>query len=126
MKRIEILDDNLNDYFGPGQSQDSQETADTTPFDTPEKSCEARSKNDPDGSNCQRVDKAAELPLELEQPAQNPRVSSLQKTHKLVQDSPEGRSSNPSSESKQTAWLKMKPKPDDSSLLSSSSNHSER
>ena len=83
-KRIELLNDNLNDYFGPGHSQDSQETADTTPGDTPEKSCEARSKNDPDGSSHQSVDKPAELPLESEQPAQNPQASSLQKTDKSV------------------------------------------
>ena len=62
MKRIELL----NDYFGPGQSQNSQETADVTPVDTPEKSYKVRSKNDPDGSSCQRVDKPAELPLESE------------------------------------------------------------
>ena len=83
-KRIELLDDNLSDYFGPGQSQDSQETAGATPVDTPDKSCEARSKNNPDGSSCRRVDKPAKLSLEPEQPAQDPWASSLKKTHKSV------------------------------------------
>ena len=35
-----------------------RETADVTPIDTPKKSEEAKLKNDPDGSSCQRVDKS--------------------------------------------------------------------
>ena len=50
-KRIDPLDDNLNEYFGLSQSQNSQETADVTPVDTTKKSEEAKSKNDPDGSS---------------------------------------------------------------------------
>ena len=41
-KRIEPLDDNLDEYFGLSQSQNSQETADVTPIDTPKKSEEAK------------------------------------------------------------------------------------
>ena len=55
-KRTEPLDDNLDDYFSPSQSQNSQETADVMLVNTPKKSGEAKSKNDPDGSSCQRVD----------------------------------------------------------------------
>ena len=62
-KRVEPLDDNLNDYFGPSQSQDSQHTANVTPVDTPKKSEEAKSKNDPDGASRQRVDKPPEPPM---------------------------------------------------------------
>ena len=54
-KRTEPLDDNLYDYFGPSQSQNSQETTDITPVNTPKKSEEAKSKNDPDGSSHRRV-----------------------------------------------------------------------
>ena len=50
-KRIKPPDDNLNEYFGLSQSQNSQETDDGTPVNTPEKSEEAKSKNDPDGSS---------------------------------------------------------------------------
>ena len=56
-KRIEPLDDNLNEYLGLNQSQNSQETADVTPINTPKKSEEAKLKNDPDGSSRKRVDK---------------------------------------------------------------------
>ena len=41
-KRIEPLDDNLDEYFGLSQSQNSQETVDVTPVDTPKKSEEAK------------------------------------------------------------------------------------
>ena len=50
-KRTEPLNDNLNDYFGPSQSQNSQEMADIMPVDTPQKSGEAKAKNDLDGSS---------------------------------------------------------------------------
>ena len=66
-KRVEPLNDNL---YGPSQSQNSQETADVmSAGDTPKKSMEAKSKNDPDGSNHQRVDKSPEPLLEPKQPA---------------------------------------------------------
>ena len=57
-KRIEPPDDNLDEYFGLSQNQNSQEAVDVTPIDTPKKSEEAKSKNDPDGSSCGRVDKS--------------------------------------------------------------------
>ena len=63
-QRVEPFNDNLDDYFGPSQSQDSQHTTDIMPVDTPKKSEEAKSKNDPNGSSCRRVDKPPELPLE--------------------------------------------------------------
>ena len=50
-KRIEPPDDNLNEYFGQSQSQNSQETDHGTPVDTPEKSEEAKLKNNPDCSS---------------------------------------------------------------------------
>ena len=40
-KRVEPLNDNLNDYFSPSQSQNSQEMADIMPVNTPKKSKEA-------------------------------------------------------------------------------------
>ena len=49
--RIKPPDDNLDEYFGSSQAQNSQETADVTPTETPKKSEEAKSKNDPDGSS---------------------------------------------------------------------------
>ena len=58
IKRIKPPNDNLNEYFGPSQSQNSQETADVTPIDTPKKSEEAKLKNDPDGSSHRGVDKS--------------------------------------------------------------------
>ena len=51
-KRIKPVNDNLDEYFGPIQSQDSQKTADVTSINNPKKSEEAKSKNDPDGSSC--------------------------------------------------------------------------
>ena len=43
------------------QSQNSQETTDVTPIDTPKKSEEAKLKNDPDGSSHRRVDKSPQV-----------------------------------------------------------------
>ena len=57
-KMIEPLNDNLNEYFGLSQSQNSRETADVTPIDTPKKSEEAKLKNDPDGCSHSRVHKS--------------------------------------------------------------------
>ena len=99
-QRIEPLDDNLDDYFGLGQSQDSQETADVTPIDTPKKSEEVKSKNDPDGSSHQRVDKSPKPFLKPEQPAQDPAVSSGRKAHKSSEGSAGEGSYEPSSKSK--------------------------
>ena len=81
-KRIEPLDDNLDEYFGLSQSQNSQETADVTPVYTPKKSEEAKLKNDPDGSSHRRVDKSPKPSSKLKQPAQDPAVSSCGKVHK--------------------------------------------
>ena len=50
-KRAEPLYDNLDDYFGPSQSQNSREMADVMPVDTPKKLEEAKSKNDLNGSS---------------------------------------------------------------------------
>ena len=82
-KRIKPLDDNLDEYFGLSQSQNSQETADVTPVDTPKKSEEAKSKNDPDGSSHRRVDKSPKPSSKLKQPAQDPAAFSCRKVHKL-------------------------------------------
>ena len=57
-KRIEPPDDNLVEYFGSNQGQNSQETADVTPTKTLKKSEEAKSKNDPDGSSHRRMDRS--------------------------------------------------------------------
>ena len=57
-KKIEPPDDNLDEYFGSNQGQNSQETADVTPAETPKKSEEVKSKYDPDGSSCRRKDKS--------------------------------------------------------------------
>ena len=81
-KSIEPLNDNLNDYFGPSQSHNSQKTADIMPVNTPKKSEEAKLKNNLNGSSCRRVDEPPEPPLEPKQPAQDSEVSSLQKTNK--------------------------------------------
>ena len=43
-KRIEPPDDNLDEYFGSSQGQNSQEIADVTPTEIPKKSEEAKSK----------------------------------------------------------------------------------
>ena len=82
-KRMEPLDDNLDKYFGPNQSQNSQETADVTPVNTPKKSEEAKSKNDPDGSSHRRVDKSPKPSSKLKQPVQDAVDSSCIKVHKL-------------------------------------------
>ena len=57
--RIEPLHDNLDEYFGPSQSQNSQETVNVVPVDTPKKSEEAKSKEDPDNSNHQSIDESS-------------------------------------------------------------------
>ena len=57
-KKIKPPDDNLDEYFGSNQGQNSQETADVTPIETPKKSEEAKLKNDPDGSSHRIKDKS--------------------------------------------------------------------
>ena len=57
-KKIEPPDDNLDEYFGSSQGQNSQETADATCTETLKKSEEAKSKNDPGGSSHRRVDRS--------------------------------------------------------------------
>ena len=99
--------------------------ADIMPVNTPKKSEEAKSKNDSDGSRCQRVDKSPEPSLELKQPAQDSEVSSLRKTHKSSQGSAEEGPSEPSSKLKQPMQQTMKPESEDSSSSSSSSSSSE-
>ena len=84
-KRTEPLNDNLDNYFGPSQSWNSQETADITPVDTPKKSGEAKSKNNLDDSSHRRVGKSSE-PL-LEPNLQDSEVSSLTKASKSSQGS---------------------------------------
>ena len=108
-KRFEPLNDNLNEYFGQGQSQNSQETADVTPVDTPKKSEEAKSKNDPDGSCCRRVEKSPKPSSKSKQPAQDSADSSCIKVHKSSQGSAGEGLSKPSSKSEQSAQQTMKP-----------------
>ena len=55
-KKIKPPDDNLDEYFGLNQSQNSQETADVTPTETPKKSEEAKLKNHPDSSSHRKKD----------------------------------------------------------------------
>ena len=134
-KRIEPPHDNLDEYFGLSQSQNSQKTADVTPMDTPKKSEEAKSKNDPDGSSHRRVDKspqgsACEGPpkssSKLKQPVQDSADSSCVKVHKSPQGSAGEGLSGPSFKPKQSAQQTMKPESEDSSSsLSSSSSDSE-
>ena len=128
-KRIEPRNDNLNEFFGLSQSQNSQETADVTPIDTQKKSEEAKSKNDPDGSSCRRVDKsprgsAGEGPpkpsSKSKQPVQDPADSSCGKVHKSPRGSAGEVPSEPSSKLKQSAQQTMKPGSEDSSLSSRS------
>ena len=122
---MEPLDDNLEDYFGPSQSQNSQEMADITPVDTPKKSEEAKLKNNPNGSSHRRVNKPPEPPLEPKQPAQDSEVSSLIKTHKSSQGLTEEGPSEPPSKSKQPMQQTMKLESEDSCSSSSSSSSSE-
>ena len=100
-KRIEPLNDNLDEYFGPSQSQNSQETAGITPVNTPKKSEKAKLKNGPDGSSRRRVDK---LPKSSsKQPAQDPDGSGHRKVPKLPRGSTGEGLSEPSSKLKQSA-----------------------
>ena len=57
-KRIKPPDDNLDEYLGSNQGQNSQETADVTPTETPKKSEEVKLKNDPNGSSHRWVDRS--------------------------------------------------------------------
>ena len=100
--------------------------ADIMPVNTPKKSEEAKSKNDPNGSSHRKVDKPPEPPLEQKQPTPDSEVSSLRKTHKSSQGSAEeGPSELPSKSLKQPTQQTMKPESEDSSSLSSSSSSSE-
>ena len=130
-KKIKPPHDNLNEYFGLSQSQNSQKSADVTPIDTPKKSEEAKSKNDPDGSSRRRVDKlpggsAGENPPKpspkLKQAVQDSADSSCRNIHKLPWGSAGEGSSGLSSKSKQSAQQTMKPESEDSSSSSSSSS----
>ena len=124
-KRIKPLDDNLDEYFGLSQSQNSQETATVTPVDTPKKSEEAKLKNNFDGSSGRRVDKPTKPSSKSKQPVQDPAASSCRKVHKSSQGSAREGASEPSSKLKQSAQQTMKPESEDSSPLSSSSSSSE-
>ena len=124
-KIIKPLDDNLNEYFGLSQSQNGQETADVTLVNIPKKSEEAKSKNDPDGSSCQRVDKSPKPSSKLKQSAQDSAVFSHRKAHKSSQGSAGEGSSEPSSKLTQSVPQTMKPESEDSSSLSNSSSGSE-
>ena len=130
-KRIEPPDDNLDEYFGLSQNQNSQETADVTPIDTPKKSEEAKLKNDPDGSSHRRVDKSLQGSTgegppkpssKFKQPVQDSADLCHGKVHKLPQGSAGEGSSWPSSKLKQSAQQAMKPWSEDSSSSSSSSS----
>ena len=58
LMRIKPSDDNLDEYLGLSQGQNSQEAADVTHRDSTKKSEETKSKNDPDGSSHKRVDRS--------------------------------------------------------------------
>ena len=122
-KRIKPPDDNLDEYFGLNQGQNSQETVVVTPMETPKKSEEAKSKNFPDGSSCRRGDRSPSL--ELKQSARHAEGSSHGKVHRSPWGSAHEGSPGPSSESKQSAQQATKPESEDSSSLSSSSRYSE-
>ena len=57
-KKIKPPDYNLDEYFSLNQGQNSQETVDVTPTETPKKSEEVKLKNDPDSSSHRRKDKS--------------------------------------------------------------------
>ena len=106
IQKDQTSDDNLDEYFGLSQSQNSQETADVTPVDTPKKSEQAKSKNDPDGSSHRSVDRsprgsAGEGPpkpsSKLKQLVQDSADSSHGNVHKSPQGSAGEGSSGPSS-----------------------------
>ena len=84
---MESLENNLDDYFSLDQSHNSEGMVDVMPVDTPAKSEEARSKNNPNGSSHQRVDKLSEPLLEPKQPAQDSEASSTQNINKSAQGS---------------------------------------
>ena len=105
------------------QGQNSQETADVTPMETPKKSEEAKLKNDPDSSSCRRGDRSHSL--KSKQSAQHAEGSSRGKVHRSPWGSAHEDSPRPSSESKQSAQQAMKPESEDSSSLSSSGSYSE-
>ena len=113
--RIKPLNDNLNEYFGLSQSQNSQKNADVTPVDTPKKSEEVKLKNDPDGSSHRKVDKSPKPSSKLKQVAQDSADSSHRKVHKSPRGSAGEGLSEPSSKSKQSAQQTMKPESEDSS-----------
>ena len=115
-------------------SQNSHETADVTPIDTPKKSEEAKSENDPDGSSHRREDKAPrgstgegqpKPSSKLRQPVQYSAGSSHRKVHKLPQGSAGEGLSGPSSKLKQSTQQATKSESEDSSSSSSSSSYSE-
>ena len=83
----------LMSNFGLSQSQNSQETADVTPVDTPKKSEEAKSKNDPDGFSHRRVDKSpqgsvGEGPPKPSSKSKQPVQDSADFSHRKVHKSP--------------------------------------
>ena len=91
-KKVELLNDNLDEYFGQSQSQNTQKTFDVTPVDTRKRSEEAKLKNNPDGSSHRSVEKlppgsAGEHPpkhySKSKQLAQDSADSSHGKVHKL-------------------------------------------
>ena len=95
-KKVDLPDNNLDEYFSSSQDKGSQETADVTPSKTPKKSEGAKSKDVPKSSSHGRV-------------------------HKSPQGSAGEGSPEPSSKSKQQV---MKPESEDSSSSSSSSRDS--
>ena len=118
-KRIKPLNDNLDEYFGLSQSQNSQEIADVTPIDTPKKSEEAKSENDPDGSSPRRVDTSSKPSSKSKQPVQDFADSSCRKVYKSPRGSAGEGLSEPSSKLKQAAQQATKPESEDSSSSSS-------
>ena len=124
-KKVGPLDDNLDEYFGLSQSQNSQVTADVTPIDTSKKSEEANMKNDPDGSSHRRGRQVTQAFLKVKTTCTGPAVSSHRKLHKSPQGSAGEGSSELPSKLKQYAQQTMKPESEDSSSFSSLSSGSE-
>ena len=56
--KVDIPDDNLDEYFGLSQDKNSQETADVTPTEPPKESEGIESKDEPKHPRCRDVHKS--------------------------------------------------------------------
>ena len=101
-KKIDLPDDNLDDYFGSSQDKNSHETADVTPTEPPKKSEETKSKDDHKSSSHGDVHK---LPRGLGGEG-SPELSSKSKgspQHVKKQESEDSSSSSGSSSDSQSS-----------------------